>query len=205
MNPVLTDDRFLVRPPTADDVAPLFAAARESIAEVSPWLPWCHANYSQQETQQYVSTCLDAWAQRSRYPFMVFDRGGGQLLGGIAVNHIDTVNRLGSLGYWVRTSRAGQGVMSAAARLVCQFAFAQAGLTRLEIAAMPENRASRRVAEKLGATFECIARNRIVMHGRAYDAALYSLVPSDVAGSPYVSSATDEGLRQAQAERKERW
>jgi RimJ/RimL family protein N-acetyltransferase len=44
----------------------------------------------------------------------------------------------------------------------------------------PENVPSRRVAEKAGARFEAIARNRIVQHGKPYDAALYSLIPSDL-------------------------
>jgi RimJ/RimL family protein N-acetyltransferase len=42
------------------------------------------------------------------------------------------------------------------------------------------NAASRRVAEKLGARLECIARNRLMGWGRPHDAAVYSLVPSDV-------------------------
>jgi RimJ/RimL family protein N-acetyltransferase len=65
-------------------------------------------------------------------------------------------------------------------RLVARFAFDTLQLSRLEIFARPENVASRRVAEKAGAKFEAIARNRMVQHGRAYDAALYSLIPADV-------------------------
>jgi len=42
---------------------------------------------------------------------------------------------------------------------------------------IPDNRASRRVAEALGARFEGIARNRLVVHGRPTDAAVYALVP----------------------------
>jgi RimJ/RimL family protein N-acetyltransferase len=54
------------------------------------------------------------------------------------------------------------------------------GLTRLDIVCKPDNTSSRRVAEKVGARFEAISRNRIVMHGVAYDAALYGLVPEDI-------------------------
>jgi RimJ/RimL family protein N-acetyltransferase len=65
-------------------------------------------------------------------------------------------------------------------RLVARFGFGEIGLTRLEIAARIDNRPSRRVAENVGATFEGIARNRLVQHQRAYNAALYSLVPDDL-------------------------
>jgi RimJ/RimL family protein N-acetyltransferase len=42
------------------------------------------------------------------------------------------------------------------------FAFAKTGLTRLEIVAQAGNLRSQRVAEKAGATLECLARNRLV-------------------------------------------
>ncbi len=45
---------------------------------------------------------------------------------------------------------------------------------------MVDNTASRRVAEKLGATLECIARNRLMAWGRPHDAAVYSLTTADL-------------------------
>lgn len=50
-------------------------------------------------------------------------------------------------------------------------------LTRLEIVAPEDNVPSRRVAEKVGAVFECIARNRVMVHGKPQNAAVYALVP----------------------------
>jgi ribosomal-protein-serine acetyltransferase len=126
-------------------IDPLFAAVRESIAEISPWLPWCHA-------------------------------ASGAALGGMSLNHIVRSNRLANMGYWVSTSAPGRGVASEAVKLVAAYGFKEAGLSRIAIAAIPENMA--RVAERAGATFEAIVRNRLVMHGKAFDAALYSLVPT---------------------------
>ena len=44
---------------------------------------------------------------------------------------------------------------------------------------LTHNKASARVAEALGATFECEARNRLYFQGRPHDAFVYSLVPED--------------------------
>lgn len=180
MTPRLQSESLLVRPPTQEDVHALYTAIRESIAPVSRWLPWCHPDYREEETQQYVSDSIEAWSNRSRFPFLIVDQRSGELLGGVGLNHIDPMNGCSSLGYWVRSSRAGQGIATAAARLVAQFAFTEAALTRLEIVAHPQNLSSRRVAEKLGAKLECVARNRIVLHGKPSDAILYSLIPSDI-------------------------
>jgi RimJ/RimL family protein N-acetyltransferase len=84
------------------------------------------------------------------------------------------------MGYWVRASRERRGIGSAAARLASRFAFTELGLARIEIVALPDNVASRRVAEKIGARLECVARNRLQFRGEPRDAAVYSLVPGDL-------------------------
>ena len=49
---MLSDGNILVRSLRMDDAQKLYEAARESIAEISPWLPWCHENYAVEETRQ---------------------------------------------------------------------------------------------------------------------------------------------------------
>jgi len=61
-----------------------------------------------------------------------------------------------NVGYWVRTGQTGQGIATAAVRRVARFGFEDLGLRRLELLVAVDNLASRRVAEKVGATFEGI-------------------------------------------------
>jgi RimJ/RimL family protein N-acetyltransferase len=55
------------------------------------------------------------------------------------------------------------------------------GLERVEILTAVENEASRRVAERAGATLEGTVRHRFLLHGVYHDAHLYSLVRTDIA------------------------
>jgi len=180
----LSDGTVLLRPHQLEDCDAMYAAITESISEISPWLPWCHAGYSRDETAAFIKVAGAAWDDGSHYPFAILAATDGAFLGGIAINHIAKPNHLANVGYWVRTSRTRKGIASAAVRLVSRYAFDTLGLTRLEIACIPTNTASRHVAEKVGAKFEAVARNRLVMHGAAYAAALYSLLPEDMAASP---------------------
>lgn len=50
----LTYGVIILRPYQISDINYLYEAARESIAEVSVWLPWCHANYSIEESRTWV-------------------------------------------------------------------------------------------------------------------------------------------------------
>ncbi len=64
--------------------------------------------------------------------------------------------------------------------MIAEFGFNLLGLVRLEIIAGVDNKASRRVAEKVNATCEGLARNRIILDKQPIDAIVYSLIPSDL-------------------------
>lgn len=180
MEPRLAVDGIIVRPHTPSDIAPLCAAVIESMATVGRWMAWCHPGYSMTDAEAWHARCTVAWAADGDREFGIFDAATGDVLGCIGVNQINRVNRFGNLGYWVRTTREGRGIATLAARLVAQYAFVELVLARLEIIVLPDNAASRRVAVKAGARFECIARHRLQWRGTARDAAVYSLVPGDL-------------------------
>ena len=177
---VLTDGTIRVRPCRSSDAEAIYAAVRESIAELSRWAPWCPPDYSMLHCRPWLESRAAAWAQGLEFDFAVLDESDNSLLGGCALNDINRTHNFANLGYWVRTSRAGQGIATAAARLMAKFGFVELGFTRLEIVVAVGNTASQRVAEKVGATREGIERNRHVVHGRIHGAVMYSLIPNDL-------------------------
>jgi ribosomal-protein-serine acetyltransferase len=184
MKPELTDGGILLRPYAAEDVDALYLAVRESIEELSVWMPWAHAGYTKDESRAFVMSRDEAWATEQEYGFGVFDAQTRDYLGGVGINHIVREYRYANLGYWVRTSRTGRGIASGAARLLARFGFEELGLGRIEIVAAVSNHASRRAAEKAGAVLEGILRKRLWLQGQPHDAALYSLVAEDLGLSP---------------------
>ena len=84
---------------------------------------------------------------------------------------------------FIRAFEVMANLATAAAVEVARFGLAKLGLCRIEIVAAVGNTASRRVAEKTGAMFEGILRNRIKMGDRNLDAAMYSLIPGDLEDS----------------------
>ena len=145
------------------------------MTSLATWLPWCHAGYALADAQTYVATCRDGWEAGSLFAFAIRERAGGQLLGRIGLSQIDRANRSANLGYWVRQTHLGRGLAARAARLAAQFGFGPLKLIRIEIVIEPGNHASRRTAERCG------ARHRLWLRERATDAAIYSLLPSDLA------------------------
>lgn len=175
----LTDGRILLRRYRPDDVEPMYEAVRESVAELSPWLPWCTETYTRKEARDWVLSREAAWNEEEEYDFVIADAADTRFLGGIGLNNISHLNNWANLGYWVRTSAAGQGIATAAVRLLAPWGLGERGFQRLEILAATGNVASQRVAEKAGAVREGVLRNRLRVHGRIWDAVVYSLTPGD--------------------------
>jgi len=101
------------------------------------------------------------------------------LLGSCAHNNFDYSDMRASMGYWIRSDDAGRGLATAAARALAEIGLAELRLNRIEIQVAVGNRASQRVAEKIGATREGVARNRMLIEGQVHDAVIYSLIPGD--------------------------
>ena len=173
----LSSVRIVTRPYRDDDASSLFAAATESFETVGRWMTWCHAGYADTDSVAWVKKCQTSWESGEEFSFAVLDRASGAYVGGAGLNHFNREHNLANLGYWVRQSRQRQGLAVDAVGLLANFGFETLGLTRIEIVAASENNFSRRVAEKAGAEFECVARNRLVIHGIPVSAAVYSLVP----------------------------
>jgi ribosomal-protein-serine acetyltransferase len=179
MADVLTDGRITLRAPTLDDATLHHDAVLESLAEVAAWLDWAHEGYRVDESRSFIERAIAGRESGDMYEFFVFD-DAGTFVGGCGLNRMDLRFLKCNLGYWVRSAEAGRGVASAATRLLATFGFSQLGLQRIEIIAATTNLASQRVAEKVGAVREGILRNGIRFRDHNIDAAIFSLIPSDL-------------------------
>jgi len=180
MRTELGDGSLRLRTYRMEDVDALYEAVRESLAELSRWLPWAHADYFKEETHDWIASRPEAWGTEE-YSFVIEDPISGTLLGGTALNHLQLAERRVNLGYWVRTRATGQGIATAATRLLAREAFEGLGLKRIEIIVASGNISSQRVAAKAGAVREGILRQRIRLGSEQRDAVCFSLIPSDLA------------------------
>jgi RimJ/RimL family protein N-acetyltransferase len=165
---------IIIRPFTPDDASEFTAACLESRNTVGHWMPWWHEGYTQEEALTWIATCANKIAAGTSYDVGIFRAEDGLLIGSIAINRLDTLNRIGNIGYWVRESLQGQGYAGKAITLIKEFGFQTLQLVRIELIILEDNVASRSVAERAGAEFECLAKKRLMHQGYARTAAVYS-------------------------------
>jgi RimJ/RimL family protein N-acetyltransferase len=164
-----------IRSYETEDAEALWEAVRESVTDLSPWLPWCDASYSLADATKWATEHARPAAAGHELAFAIVGPSG-EYLGGCGINQINSIHRFGNLGYWVRTTATGRGVATSAVRQVAEFAFRATDLVRLEIVCALGNVRSQRVAERAGATREGVLRNRLLIRGKRLDAVMYSLV-----------------------------
>jgi len=174
----VTDGVVTLRPFRTEDVAQLYEAVRESLVDIKPWMSWAYDGYSMDDVDSFIKMNRAGWEERTQYGFAIIDSKNGDVLGSCGLNHLHPVY-LCNLGYWVRSSRHGEGLAGRAALLVAQYGFEYGGIIRAEIVMAVGNEKSRRVAEKLGAHYEGLMLNRMVIGKVITDAYMYSIIPQD--------------------------
>jgi RimJ/RimL family protein N-acetyltransferase len=180
----MTDGKVTLRPFQFGDAPEMYAAVRESLADLKPWMSWAHDGYLPREASDFIALARAKWEEGQLYGFAIVDAEDGSLAGGCSLSNLHPFYHFCNLGYWVRTSRRGSGMAGRAARLAAYFGIMRLRMTRVEVVVAVGNKASLRVAEKIGAHREGTLRNRITVGTKCHDAVMFSIVPEDFMSKP---------------------
>jgi RimJ/RimL family protein N-acetyltransferase len=142
----LTAGPLRLRPWRADDVDAVLAVQRDDAA----LRLWAGGVTDRPEAEALLRRLM---FQENRASWAVTD-SSAELLGGISLHSVDVVQNDASIGYWTAPAARGRGVAAAAVDAACRWAFAELPVDRIELCHAVENRASGRVAEKAGFTYE---------------------------------------------------
>ncbi len=175
----LTDKIVTLRPFQFADAPAMYAAVCESLADLKPWMSWARDDYSQRESFDFITLARAKWEEGAVYGFAITDARDETFLGGCSLSYIHPVYRFCNLGYWVRSSRHGEGIAGRAARLAARFGLEKLGLIRVEVVVAVGNAASLRAAEKIGLEREGVLHNRITVGSALHDAVMFAFTPQD--------------------------
>ena len=133
-----------------DDAAAMHAAVTASLEHLRPWMPWIA---QEPKTVDERRALIREWETQRR-------AGGDEsfaiCVDGAVVGSCGLHRRIGAggveIGYWVHPAHTNRGVATEAARLLCERAFADPSVERVEIHHATTNVHSGRVPAKLGFT-----------------------------------------------------
>lgn len=171
--PVLETGRLILRPMTLEDARDVFLYASDP--EVTRHVMW-EKHRSPEDSRRFLQQVVEGYAR-------------GELLWGVVLREEHRL--IGSCGYdgsWVREHRRAEigyvlsrdcwrkGYMTEAVLEMIRYGFENMGLNRVIARCFAENRASERVMQKAGMTFEGTQREHVFVKGAYRDLKLYSML-----------------------------
>ncbi|MGH9171420.1 MAG: GNAT family N-acetyltransferase [Acidimicrobiales bacterium] len=174
--------RIKLRPLREDD----FEAWHEVRARCRDWLlPWeprpAGAPYPPSDRPSFIARCSMRERERqlgTGYAFGIFV--GPRLVGEVNLSSVQRGPFQNAyVGYWMDQMQAGRSYVPEACVVLFRFAFEDLGLHRLQVAIIPRNRPSRRVAQKLWLRGEGIALRYLEIDGKWEDHVRYALTTEE--------------------------
>ena len=178
--------RLVVRCWEPADAPLLQEAIDTSLDDLRAWMPWAWAEPTPlEEKVARLRSFRDAFHDCRDYVYGIFSRDEREVVGGCGLH-----TRLGAgaleIGYWIRSSRVGQGLATEAVAALTAVAFGVVGVDRVEIHVDPANTASLRIPEKLGFAREALLRRRlppVTRDGPLRDVVVFTLFADEFEGT----------------------
>lgn len=186
MKPILLDlptpiitPRLILRPPQVGDGVAINEAILESFKVLNQFMPWAKERPSVKESEEFVRQAAANWILKNNnepyLPLFMFDKKTNHFIGSTGYHHYDWDIPSIETGYWIRSSRAGNGLMTEAVNAITQYAFKQLGVKRIAITCDIGNTRSKKIPERLGYQLEAVIKaNRIKMTGELSDTAVFA-------------------------------
>ncbi len=171
---MLRGERIILRPVREADLD-AFYTAHTNIANRGAFFPLGVASESKLR-RDFAETGL--WEREEGTLLIVTP--AGEMAG-----HIEFFKPVGYWDAWELSYQlydeayAGRGYVSEAVQLMVDYLFGSKKPHRIQLVIVPENAASRRIAEKCGFTLEGTARGAFFNDGRNQDVLIYSLLRTD--------------------------
>ncbi|MDD5148149.1 MAG: GNAT family N-acetyltransferase [Candidatus ainarchaeum sp.] len=169
----LSGERIFLRPWKKSDIPRIAEICSDKTISRFTHVPF---PYAKKHARNFVSASEKARRKKREFNFAVVLKKENKLIGSASLMRLDWHDKLGVVGYWLARENRGQGIMPEACLLLLDFGFNKLKLHRIEIDCAVGNRASRRVIEKLGFSFECIKRERGLLGNKFTDVRSYSML-----------------------------
>lgn len=192
LNPILIDvpmpirtPRLLIRPKQVGDGAITSAAVAETWDELHKWMRWAENRdaFTAESMEVRNRHVMASFILREGIELIGVEAATGTAVVWCGLLDIDWQGRHCDAGYWVRKTAQGRGFATEAANALVRYAIGALGMRRIGLTHSGGNEASRRIAERLGFSFEGIQRGANLLPG-GKNADRYCYARLDVAGLP---------------------
>jgi ribosomal-protein-serine acetyltransferase len=160
------------------DSEDIFQAIDTQREYLGKWLPFVELTKEKSDTEKFVDSLVNAPIDRFEYVFTI--RKLNKFVGLIGFKDTDKFNKKTELGYWLSEEYQKQGIITNSVETLCNFAFQELGINRIQIKCACGNKASIKIPKRLGFKFEGIEREGELLSSSVFtDVEVYSKLRGD--------------------------
>ncbi|OBA07590.1 acetyltransferase [Paenibacillus polymyxa] len=176
-----TPQGIFLRPLGLEDSEALLGLRLRNRDSHAPYEPLYEDSFFTLEKQQdYIRQRLRQAEEDRGYLFGIFLLKQERLIGYISIsNLVRGVGQFADVGYMMDQQEQGKGHMTAALKLIIQYAFRALSLHRLQAGTLLHNNRSQRVLQKCGFQPEGIARKLVQIQGEWQDHQMFAILAED--------------------------
>lgn len=164
-----------LEPTDAKDIFETIDSQRDYLGK---WLPFVALTREISDSEQFVNSVVNAPEDRFEYLFAI--RKWDRFVGLIGFKDTDKTNKKTEIGYWLSEKYQKKGIVTKSVDRLCEFAFHELDINRIQIKCAVGNRSSSNIPKKLGFTLEGIERQGELLTGGFFtDLEIYSKLKSD--------------------------
>jgi RimJ/RimL family protein N-acetyltransferase len=182
----IATERLTIRCWNPEDAPLLKEAIDTSLEHLRPWMPWTRGEPRPlADKVQLLRRFRGEFDLGREFVYGILDRDETAVVGGTGL-HTRAGDDAFEIGYWIRASRARQGLATETVAALTRVAFAVCAVERVEVRVDPRNTASLGVPRKLGFREEATLRRRLPAgEGEPRrDAVVFAMFREELDGSP---------------------
>jgi ribosomal-protein-serine acetyltransferase len=152
-------ERLVIRGPLPGDGPKVRQAVLESQTELRQWMPWAVEIPDEENYEVVIRQGQLRFLSREDLWMLLVLKENDLIVGGSGLHSINWDVPSFEIGYWVRTSYSGQGLITEAVEAITAFAFEVLGANRVQIRCDSLNERSAAVARRAGYELEAVIHN----------------------------------------------
>jgi len=173
---IKVSDHILLKQIELSDAEDIFNTIDNQRAYLGKWLPFVDVSRKIENTEFFIRKMLEN--PTDNYVFVIhYD---GLFAGLIGFKDSDKQNKRTELGYWLSDVYQKKGIVTQSVQTLCEFAFDELGMNRIQIRCAVGNIPSKKIPQSLGFVLEGVERDGEKLTGGIYtDLEVYSKLKTD--------------------------
>lgn len=170
-------DNITLRFIRPDEAETLYNLVDKNRAYLRKWLPWVDGETGPESSRKNILERIEKTQNGEAIDLGIYLNG--KLSGSMGLNRIVSSQKKASIGYWISPEFQGEGIMTDCVKALLTYGFKELGLHRIRIQCSVNNKRSAAIPERLGFTFEGIAREDEFLYDHFEDSRVYSILAQE--------------------------